>query len=222
MGTNSDHPFVWANINLPGGGGPGGRAAGNGGSVAQNIALGRALAAKRGWTGPQWNALQQLWMRESGWRTNADNPSSSAYGIPQALTSLHNLGDKYKSDPRTQILWGLNYIAGRYGNPAAAMQFWKKNNYYKSGAWNVSEDQSADIHQGEMVLSSKVADAVRSEITSTRRRGSGGGGGVVFQAGAIVVQVSGSTSKQAMTVAGKQIVDAMVEDSRFKALAEGV
>jgi hypothetical protein len=218
MGTNSDHPFVWANVNLPGG--PGG-AKGNGGSVAQNIALGRALAAQRGWTGAQWNALQQLWMRESGWRTNADNPSSSAYGIPQALTSLHGLGDKYKNDPRTQIMWGLNYIAGRYGNPQSAWQFWQKNNYYKSGAWNVPEDQDASIHQGEMVLPAKIADIVRSETAAGTRR-SRQSAGIVFQAGSIVVQITGSPSKQAASLAGKQIVDAMMEDSRFKALAEGV
>lgn len=216
MGTNSDHPFVYANISLPGG-----KSAGKGGSVSQNIALGRQMAAQRGWTGAQWSALSQLWMRESGWRTNADNPSSSAYGIPQALTQLHGLGDKYKNDPKTQIAWGLNYIAGRYGNPNNAMDFWKKNNYYKSGAWNVSEDQTADIHQGEMVLSAKVADAVRGEITNTRRRGSSGGG-IVFQPGAIVIKVSGGTGRQEMVSAGRQIVDAIVEDSRFKALAEGM
>jgi hypothetical protein len=217
MGTNSDHPFVYANISLPGG-----KSSGNGGSPAQNMALGQQLAASRGWTGAQWNALRQLWMRESGWRTNADNPSSSAYGIPQALTSLHHLGDKYKTDPRTQILWGLNYIAGRYGNPQSAWKFWQQKGYYKSGAWNVSEDQSADIHQGEMVLSAKVADAVRGEITNTRRRGGGSGGGIVFQPGAIVIKVSGGASKQQMVDAGRQAVDAIVEDSRLKALAEGM
>ena len=99
--TNSDHAFVWANVNLPGG-----KSVGKGGSVAQNIALGQQMAASRGWTGAQWAALRTLWMHESGWRTNADNPTSSAYGIPQALTELHHLGDKYKSDPKTQIAVG--------------------------------------------------------------------------------------------------------------------
>lgn len=100
------------------------------GSVASNIQLGRQLAKQHGWTDSQWRALKTLWTRESGWRTDADNPTSSAYGIPQALTELHGLGKKYMNSPKRQIKWGLNYIAGRYGDPLSALRFWNRNNYY--------------------------------------------------------------------------------------------
>jgi hypothetical protein len=216
MGTNSDHPFVWANINLPGG-----KSSGNGGSVAQNISLGQQMASQRGWTGAQWSALKQLWMRESGWRTNADNPSSSAYGIPQALTELHGLGDKYKSDPKAQILWGLNYIAGRYGNPSNAWKFWQQKGYYRSGLYNAAQDEDASIHQGEMILPAKIASAVRSEITGNRRGGSGGG--IVFQPGSIQIIVKGGTmDRAAAKTAANDFANALAEHDRFKALAEGL
>jgi len=88
--------------------------------------IGQRMAAARGWTGPQWNALRQLWQKESGWSTTADNPTSSAYGIPQALpgSKMASHGADWRTNPQTQIAWGLDYIAGRYGSPAAA---WAKS-----------------------------------------------------------------------------------------------
>lgn len=56
--------------------------------------------------------------------THADNPNSSAYGIFQALTNLHDVGQGYLSgDPLAQFLWGFNYIDDRYGSPWAAWDF---------------------------------------------------------------------------------------------------
>ena len=49
-----------------------------------------AAAAQYGWTGDNWNALVWLWNRESGWRWNAENRSSGAYGIPQSLPGKQN------------------------------------------------------------------------------------------------------------------------------------
>lgn len=227
-GTNrnmsSDHPFVRANISLGGGGSA--RVTGRGGTPQQNIALGRQMAAARGWSGAQWSALQQLWMRESGWRTDADNPSSSAYGIPQALTATHGLGDKYKNDPRTQIAWGLNYIAGRYGNPANAWNFWQKNHWYSAGEWDVRDDVDARVHKGEMIVPSKIADVIREELTAPGIRDNLGGGrnrggsGITFEYGAVQVNLMQGTRQEAER-AGRMVVDAMMEDRRMKALAEG-
>lgn len=107
-----------------------------GGSPRENMALGKAMAAQMGWTGREWKALKALWMRESGWRTNADNPTSSAYGIPQAMMSVHFGGTKseraqrYMQSPRLQILWGLRYIQNRYGSPRAALAHSDKNHWY--------------------------------------------------------------------------------------------
>lgn len=85
--------------------------------------LGRQMAAAKGWTGAQWTCLERLWSRESGWSTAADNPTSSAYGIPQAMpgSKMRSAGGDWRTNPRTQIRWGLNYINGRYGTPCAAL-----------------------------------------------------------------------------------------------------
>jgi uncharacterized protein YabE (DUF348 family) len=85
-------------------------------------ALGQAMAAERGWGDDEFACLDQLWQKESGWRWNADNPSSSAYGIPQALpgSKMATVGDDWLTNPATQIEWGLGYISSRYGTPCNA------------------------------------------------------------------------------------------------------
>ena len=97
-----------------------------------NRALGRQMAAGYGWDGPEWTALETLWTNESGWNNRADNPSSHAYGIPQAwtLTKMPKAAwpesEGGTSDARTQIAWGLDYIRGRYGSPIMALAFWNR------------------------------------------------------------------------------------------------
>jgi len=95
-------------------------------------AIGQMLAAERGWTGSQWTCLDKLFTKESNWRVNADNPSSSAYGIPQALpgSKMASVGSDWRTNPATQITWGLNYIAGRYGTPCAAWSHSQSVNWY--------------------------------------------------------------------------------------------
>jgi hypothetical protein len=85
-------------------------------------ALGRIMAAERGWGADQYSCLLKLWNRESQWKYNADNPSSSAYGIPQALpgNKMASAGADWRTNPKTQIEWGLGYIADRYGTPCGA------------------------------------------------------------------------------------------------------
>lgn len=100
------------------------------GSVEQNIQLAKRMAAKYGWTGREWRQLKDLWTKESGFRTDADNPDSSAYGIPQALTETHDLGKRYMNNPKVQIRWGLDYLKNRYGNPTAANRFHERENWY--------------------------------------------------------------------------------------------
>lgn len=90
---------------------------------AANRALGEKMAAERGWVGREWTCLDTLWGdRESGWRDNAGRPNGS-YGIPQALpgTKMSSAGPDWLVSPRTQITWGLDYIAGRYGTPCRAL-----------------------------------------------------------------------------------------------------
>jgi hypothetical protein len=99
-------------------------------ATAQAVAL--DLAAARGWTGAQYDALLALWSRESGWRVNALNASSCAYGIPQALpgSKMASAGADWLTSPATQITWGLNYIQGRYGDPASALAHSDANHWY--------------------------------------------------------------------------------------------
>ena len=96
--------------------------------------IGLTLASNMGWTGAEWTALQELWNKESGWNPHAKNPSSGAYGIPQALpySKMPKAAwpeDKGgQSDPTAQIQWGLEYIRGRYGSPRMALAAWKSRN----------------------------------------------------------------------------------------------
>lgn len=86
-----------------------------------NRTLGREMMLAMGWGANEWPALDALWTGESGWNANAVNPSSGAYGIPQALGhgNVFALGDA-----RAQIAWGLNYIKSTYGDPNSAYATW--------------------------------------------------------------------------------------------------
>ena len=104
-----------------------------------NKILGKAMASQYGWTGGQWAALSRLWDKESNWNHKARNPSSGAYGIPQALPAskmasiMQGGGPDYLTNAKTQISWGLKYIKGRHGNPAAALAFHNRMNWYDGG-----------------------------------------------------------------------------------------
>jgi hypothetical protein len=85
-------------------------------------AIGLALVTARGWGSDQFDCLVSLWNRESHWNAFAQNTSSGAYGIPQALpgSKMASAGDDWQTNPVTQITWGLGYISGRYGSPCGA------------------------------------------------------------------------------------------------------
>ena len=70
----------------------------------------------------QFRFLNMLWDRESGWNVHAQNPWSGAYGIPQAVPGgkMASAGPDWQNSARTQILWGLRYIAAVYGKPRIA------------------------------------------------------------------------------------------------------
>ncbi len=93
-----------------------------GGTPAQNRALGMQMCADRGWSASQCSDLGRLWQKESGWDSRAHNGGSGAHGIPQALpgSKMSSHGSDWATSARTQIAWGLDYIAGRYGNPSNA------------------------------------------------------------------------------------------------------
>lgn len=72
----------------------------------------------------EWKALFALWDRESRWDYTADNPRSSAYGIPQML----NMDEK--TPMARQIELGLKYIQHRYDTPSKALAFHNRNGWY--------------------------------------------------------------------------------------------
>ncbi|GAA5144278.1 transglycosylase SLT domain-containing protein [Nocardioides marinquilinus] len=81
-----------------------------------------ALLGEFGFSSDQFGCLDSLYVRESGWNVYADNPTSSAYGIPQALpgSKMSSAGADWATNPVTQIRWGLGYIRDRYGSPCGA------------------------------------------------------------------------------------------------------
>ncbi|MRX45098.1 lytic transglycosylase domain-containing protein [Agromyces sp. Q22] len=85
-------------------------------------AYGAQAVAARGWPTTEFDCLVVLWNKESGWRVNAYNASSGAYGIPQALpgSKMATAGADWETNPATQIEWGLGYIQARYGTPCGA------------------------------------------------------------------------------------------------------
>lgn len=93
-------------------------------------AIARAQLEQRGWA-DQFGCLDSLWQKESGWSTYASN-ASGAYGIPQALpgSKMASAGADWRTNPATQITWGLGYIAGRYGSPCAAWNHAAAYNWY--------------------------------------------------------------------------------------------
>jgi hypothetical protein len=84
--------------------------------------LARSMARARGWGAAQFRCLDLLWARESGWNRSARNPSSGAFGIPQALpgAKMASAGKDWRTNPVTQIRWGLQYIGASYGSPCSA------------------------------------------------------------------------------------------------------
>ncbi|GAA4755333.1 hypothetical protein GCM10023350_45990 [Nocardioides endophyticus] len=94
--------------------------------------IARALMGQFGFGADQFGCLDSLWTRESGWNPSADNPSSSAYGIPQALpgSKMASAGADWATNPATQIMWGLGYIQDRYGSPCGAWAHSESAGFY--------------------------------------------------------------------------------------------
>ncbi|MDH6577359.1 transglycosylase SLT domain-containing protein [Kitasatospora sp. MAP5-34] len=77
-------------------------------------------------------SFKQIVSHESSWNTTATNGSSGAYGLVQALpgSKMASAGADWKTNPATQIKWGLKYMDERYGSPNAAWAFWQTHHWY--------------------------------------------------------------------------------------------
>ena len=71
----------------------------------------------------QYYCLDELWFKESRWNPKADNPKSTAYGIPQILKMT-------ETNPFKQIDRGLRYIEHKHGTPCKALSFHNRKGYY--------------------------------------------------------------------------------------------
>lgn len=94
--------------------------------------LAKALMPLYGLSTAQFSCVDNIWEHESRWNVHADNPYSSAYGIPQALpgSKMSSAGPDWQNNAETQIRWGLNYIAQRYGTACAAWSFKQAHGWY--------------------------------------------------------------------------------------------
>ena len=94
--------------------------------------LARALMPEYGLSSSEFDCVDNIWEHESRWNVHADNPHSSAYGIPQALpgSKMSSAGPDWQNSAETQIRWGLNYIAQRYGTACAAWSFKQAHGWY--------------------------------------------------------------------------------------------
>ena len=87
---------------------------------------------KYGWGEKQYDCLDNLWTKESHWNYKASNKRSGAHGIPQALpaTKMEVIGTDWRTNPVTQISWGLRYIDIRYDTPCKAYAKFQRSRYY--------------------------------------------------------------------------------------------
>jgi len=94
--------------------------------------MAHAVAVNAGLSDRQWTCLDQLWQRESKFQTTARNFRSGAFGIPQALPAsrMASAGADWRTNPVTQIKWGLSYIDVRYGSACNAWSHWVRYGWY--------------------------------------------------------------------------------------------
>jgi len=92
----------------------------------------QTIATQAGLNQQQWVCLDSLWYQESKFETNAHNRRSGAFGIPQALPAsrMASAGADWRTNPATQIQWGLSYIKARYGTACNAWAHWKRARWY--------------------------------------------------------------------------------------------
>jgi hypothetical protein len=90
------------------------------------------LSEEYGFNEAQFACLDSLWTRESHWNYKAHNYRSGAHGIAQALPAekMSVVGTDWRTNPVTQIRWGIRYITMRYDTPCKAWSYFKARNYY--------------------------------------------------------------------------------------------
>lgn len=202
-------------------------------SVTGNKAIVKQMAAAKGWSGREWDALYQLVMHESGFKNTAQNPTSTAFGLFQFLNGTWgDFGVKKTSDARGQTQAGLAYIAQRYGTPSKAWSKWQARSphWYEQGAWELQGDQPMVGHKGEMVIPALPAKQIREILLNGNAYGaakaggqsSGGGIQITIEKGAITVTTSGGVTSSGVNDLGKAIADQLAQHDKIVKLQNGV
>ena len=112
-------------------------------SVSQQVEMARTIVGAKkvakaimfseyAWGADQYTCLNRLWTKESHWNYKAHNKRSGAHGIPQALPAIRMevISSDWRTNPVTQIRWGLRYIEARYDNPCNAWAKFRHSRYY--------------------------------------------------------------------------------------------
>lgn len=107
--------------------------AGRRGTKAYNLVYTATYATTAmGWSSREVKCLTKLWAGESNFRPLARNHRSGAYGIPQALPGrkMRTEGRDWKTNPDTQIRWGVKYVKVKYGTPCRALKVKRARGWY--------------------------------------------------------------------------------------------
>lgn len=146
----------------------------NSGMDFSNVANGpiktmaRQMLESMGW-GDQFGDLNWLLTRESGWNPNAQNPTSTAYGLFQFLNGTWGtVGAKKTSDPRAQLEAGLKYIKQRYGDVRGARSFWERNNWYEGGTTSAKRGLAVVGERGPELVNFQGGEQVMSNADSMK------------------------------------------------------
>jgi TP901 family phage tail tape measure protein len=150
------------------GAGPGG------GAPSANAALARRLFPAWG-SGANWSAWNYVAMRESGWSQFARNPSSGAYGIPQALppSKMGAAANPPRSNPAAQIRWMASYMSGRYGGPIGAAAHERSFSWYGRGGGFRANQLIGVGDRGRELISFSQPGQVHSPEASAAMLGGG-------------------------------------------------
>ncbi|HEX5811717.1 MAG TPA: hypothetical protein VFY38_06445, partial [Pseudonocardia sp.] len=205
--VGANHPMFSTHAYLPG--------SALGGSVGANLGGGEVqaavqrIAAAYGWgSGAQWAALVSLVQRESGWNPNAANPTSSARGLFQKMTSVHG---PLEGSIAGQAAWGLNYIRSRYGSPAAAWAHEMAVGWYGDGGIVTRPTFGLLGESGPEAVVPLSPSRSRAAAGVLDAAGIGGGGS---SGGNLVVQVTSSPYATA-----ERIIATAMHQARLNRLA---
>ena len=124
----------------------------------------RKVAEQMGWD-KYWGDIDWLVNKESSWNPKAANPSSSARGLFQKMTSLHG---PVEDTVEGQARWGLNYIKSTYGNPAAARRHHERSNWYEQGSANAKSGWAVVGEKGPELI--QLAGGERVQNASDTRK----------------------------------------------------